>query len=198
MHFQGNLETICLTNLWLRTADRVLIRVATFPAADFDALFETTRRIEWGKLIPHDASFPVTGRSLKSTLTSVPACQRSVKRAIVDALLRDHAKQELPETGAEFKVDVALLKDHATLTIKGLLPRVSKIVAREAATLCTNRIALVVIGEDSVFVHATVSICVCIDACSPALGIEAPNAGPFRDPIGIGFLGAVRLHDTGS
>ena len=117
VHFQGDEETICQANLWLRTADRVLIRVAEFAAADFDALFETTRGIPWGELIPPDASFPVTGRSIKSTLTSVPACQRAVKRAIVDALRRDHGTEELSESGPEYKIDVALLKDKATLTI---------------------------------------------------------------------------------
>ncbi len=117
VHFNGDLETVFRANLWLRAADRVLIRVAEFPAGDFDALFESTRAILWGKWIPGDGKFPVTGRSVKSTLTSVPACQRSVKRAIVDALQRDHGRRELTETGPEYKVDVAILKDVATLTI---------------------------------------------------------------------------------
>jgi 23S rRNA (guanine2445-N2)-methyltransferase / 23S rRNA (guanine2069-N7)-methyltransferase len=117
VHFRGDRETICRANLWLRTADRVLIRVAEFPAADFDALFETTRSVPWGTLIPQNAQFPVTGRSIKSTLSSVPACQRATKRAIVDALRRDHQIEELPETDAAYKVDIALLKDVATLTI---------------------------------------------------------------------------------
>ncbi|WDQ16652.1 THUMP domain-containing class I SAM-dependent RNA methyltransferase [Rhodopirellula sp. P2] len=115
--FRGTPEMVCQANLWLRTADRILIRVAEFPAADFDALFETTRQINWGKLLPADAAFPVTGRSIKSTLTSVPACQRSVKKAIVDAMMRDHRTSELPETGPLYKVDVAIVKDVATLTI---------------------------------------------------------------------------------
>ena len=117
IHFKGDAATVCQANLWLRTADRILIRVAEFPAADFDALFETTKQITWGELLPGDAAFPVTGRSIKSTLTSVPACQRAVKRAMVDALRRDHQTTELPETGSEYKVDVAILKDVATLTI---------------------------------------------------------------------------------
>lgn len=117
VHFQGTSETIAKTNLWLRCADRVTIRVAEFPAADFDALFETTKAIPWGDWLPVDAEFPVTGRSVKSTLTSVPACQRAVKRAIVDALQRDHKTETLPETGTQYKVDIALLKDTATITI---------------------------------------------------------------------------------
>ncbi|MDA7936871.1 class I SAM-dependent RNA methyltransferase, partial [bacterium] len=117
IHFTGDASTVCKANLWLRTADRILIRVAEFPAADFDALFETTKQITWGELLPSDAAFPVTGRSIKSTLTSVPACQRAVKRAMVDALRRDHQINELPETGPEYKIDVAILKDVATLTL---------------------------------------------------------------------------------
>lgn len=117
VHFRGTRETICQTNLWLRTADRVLIRVAEFPAADFDALFDTVRDLPWGSILPVDANFPVTGRSIKSTLSSVPACQRATKRAIVDGMQRDHGTQLLSEAGAQYKFDIALLKDTATLTI---------------------------------------------------------------------------------
>ena len=117
VHFRGNHEAIARANLHLRCADRVLVRVAEFPAADFDALFENTRRIAWARWLPADAAFPVSGRSVKSALTSVPAVQRSVKRAIVDALRRDHANGELSESGATYRVDVSLLNDVATLTI---------------------------------------------------------------------------------
>ncbi len=115
--FRGSFETICQTNLWLRTADRVLIRVATFEAADFDALFESTRAIPWGKLIPETGEFPVTGRCIRSTLSSVPACQRSIKRAVVDAMMRDHQTTILPETGPLYRIDFTIVKDRATLTI---------------------------------------------------------------------------------
>ena len=60
VHFRGDFETIARVNLHLRTADRVLIRVAEFQAADFDVLFETVRAIPWGTLLPPDACFPVT------------------------------------------------------------------------------------------------------------------------------------------
>ncbi|KAA5541874.1 bifunctional 23S rRNA (guanine(2069)-N(7))-methyltransferase RlmK/23S rRNA (guanine(2445)-N(2))-methyltransferase RlmL [Roseiconus nitratireducens] len=117
VHFQGDLKTVALANLQLRCADRVLIRVAEFPAPDFDALFESVRAIDWGSWLPRDAEFPVTGRSIQSVLSSVPACQRSVKRAIVDAMQRDHGCETLEETGPKYKIDIALLKDVATLTI---------------------------------------------------------------------------------
>jgi 23S rRNA (guanine2445-N2)-methyltransferase / 23S rRNA (guanine2069-N7)-methyltransferase len=115
--FHGNWQTVATANLWLRTADRVLLRVAEFDAADFDALFDTTEAIPWGIYIPSDGLFPVTGRSVKSQLTSVPAVQRSVKKAIAKALQRDHACEDLPESGPLFKVDVTLLDNVATLTI---------------------------------------------------------------------------------
>ena len=84
---------------------------------DFDALFDTVRDLPWSDILPVDAAFPVTGRSIKSTLTSVPAVQRATKRAIVDGMQRDHKTTTLPETGVEYKFDIAIHKDTATLTI---------------------------------------------------------------------------------
>ena len=115
--FFGNPETIINANLWLRTADRVLIKVADFPAPDFDALFESTRAVDWNQHIPQRGQFPVTGRCLRSTLTSVPACQRAIKRAIAESLIRGHSQTELPEDGPRYAVDFTILKDRVTLTI---------------------------------------------------------------------------------
>ncbi|MEO1617367.1 MAG: class I SAM-dependent methyltransferase [Planctomycetota bacterium] len=115
--FAGNAEALVRANLWLRTADRILIHVASFPAADFDALFDTTREVDWTPFLDVDSAIHVTGRSSKSALTSVPACQRSVKRAIVEALRTQYSVTEIPETGPLTKVDVAIVKDIATLTI---------------------------------------------------------------------------------
>ena len=98
--FRGDAAAICRTNLWLRVAERILIRVGSFPAADFDALFEGTMALPWELWLPRDAEFPVHGRSHRSQLSSVPACQRSVKRAIVERLLKAHGTETLPETGA--------------------------------------------------------------------------------------------------
>lgn len=124
--FQGDWSAVATANLWLRTADRVLIEVMQFEAADFDALFETVREYDWSRFLPANASFPVTGRSRLSQLTSVPAVQRSVKRAIVESMKREHGTSELPEQGPLFKVDVALLKDTATLTIDTTGPSLHK------------------------------------------------------------------------
>jgi len=123
--FAGDWPAIAQTNLWLRCADRVLIEVARFPAADFDQLFETTKAIDWSRWLPRDSAFPVNGRSRNSQLTSVPACQRSVKRAIVDSLKTSY-QAELPETGPEYKIEIALLNDEATLTIDTTGPSLHK------------------------------------------------------------------------
>ena len=124
--FAGDWSAVCRTNLWLRTADRVLIEVQKFDAPDFDALFETVKEYDWSQFIPADAAFPVIGRSRLSQLTSVPAVQRSVKRAIVESLLHYHNVNSLPESGAEYKVEVAILNDVATLTIDTTGPSLHK------------------------------------------------------------------------
>lgn len=124
--FAGNWSAICRTNLWLRTADRVLIEVQKFDAPDFDALFETVKEFDWSQFIPADAAFPVIGRSRLSQLTSVPAVQRSVKRAIVESLLHHHNVNALPESGAEYKVEIAILNNVATLTIDTTGPSLHK------------------------------------------------------------------------
>jgi 23S rRNA (guanine2445-N2)-methyltransferase / 23S rRNA (guanine2069-N7)-methyltransferase len=115
--FRGDAAAICRTNLWLRVAERILIRVGSFPAGDFDALFDGTMALPWEQWLPRDAEFPVRGRSYRSQLSSVPACQRSVKRAIVERLRKAHNAEILPETGALYSIEVGLRDDEATLTL---------------------------------------------------------------------------------
>ena len=82
--FTGDELAICRTNLWLRTADRVLIKMGEFKATTFDELFEGTKALPWDQWIPEDGEFPAQGRSHKSQLSSVPACQGIVKKAMVE------------------------------------------------------------------------------------------------------------------
>ena len=124
--FEGDWSAVCRANTWLRTADRVLVEVQQFESPDFDALFETVKDFDWSQFIPADASFPVIGKSRKSTLTSVPAIQRSVKRALVESLKRYHGVNQLPESGATYKIEIALLDDVATLTIDTTGPSLHK------------------------------------------------------------------------
>ncbi len=113
--FEGDWSAVCRANLWLRSADRVLLQLAQFPATDFDVLFDATRELPWEEWIAPTAAIPVRGRSHKSQLSSVPACQRTVKKAIVERLLSSRAV--LPETGPPVPVEVALLQDEVTLSL---------------------------------------------------------------------------------
>ena len=109
--FSGGAEMIAAANLNLRTAERVLLLLRTFPASTFDELFDGVNAIPWEELIPADAQFPVKGSSLSSQLSSVPACQSIVKKAVVKRLQAGHKTASLPETGALYKIRFAIRKN---------------------------------------------------------------------------------------
>jgi 23S rRNA (guanine2445-N2)-methyltransferase / 23S rRNA (guanine2069-N7)-methyltransferase len=115
--FQGEALAICRANLWLRSGERVLIHMGSFPAADFGALFDGTAALAWERWLPQNAEFPVQGRSHRSQLSSVPACQRIVKRAIVKRLQEAYHVEHLPETGPLCPIEVSLRDDVAMLTL---------------------------------------------------------------------------------
>ncbi|MEI4768351.1 class I SAM-dependent RNA methyltransferase [Psychrobacillus sp. FJAT-51614] len=118
IYFEGDERAIAKANIWLRVADRVKIVVSQFPAKTFDDLFERTKAIEWEKFLPVDAAFPVQGKSVKSTLFSVPDCQAIVKKAIVERLKLAYKRIGfLDESGATYKIEISILKDMATITI---------------------------------------------------------------------------------
>lgn len=115
--YSGDERAIVRSNLWLRTADRVLLRMAEFNALEFEELYQQTKALPWEQLIPLDGKFTVTGSSVKSKLHSVPACQKIVKKAIVDKLAEFYGVENFEETGAEYTVKATLLKDRVTLTV---------------------------------------------------------------------------------
>lgn len=117
IEFVGDASAVARANLNLRSADRVFVRAAEFSCPDFDALFDTVYELPWEEWIGPTDAFPVTGRSVRSTLSSVPAVQRTVKKALVERLMRAHGVRSLPETGATYAVEVALLKDTATILV---------------------------------------------------------------------------------
>jgi 23S rRNA (guanine2445-N2)-methyltransferase / 23S rRNA (guanine2069-N7)-methyltransferase len=145
--FTGDASAVARTNLWLRSADRVLIELASFPAADFDALFDTVKSLPWADWIAADAAIPVRGRSLKSQLTSVPAIQRSVKKAIVESLLAARPGVELPETGAPVPIEISIVDNAATIDLDtsgdGLHKRGYRTLAAEAQIRETLAAAMV-------------------------------------------------------
>ncbi len=117
VEFDAVLKDIPTVNLWLRSADRVLVKMGEFEAKDFDTLFESTKVLPWDGWIHEDGEFPVNGVSVKSQLESVPACQSIVKKAIVEKLSEEYGTKWLPETGAVFPIKVSIHKDIATLTL---------------------------------------------------------------------------------
>ncbi|MCP1144319.1 THUMP domain-containing class I SAM-dependent RNA methyltransferase [Lysinibacillus endophyticus] len=118
VYFEGDETAIARCNLWLRVADRVKIVVGEFPAETFDQLFENTKALNWEQYLPVDANFPVSGKSVKSKLFSVPDCQAIVKKAIVEKMKLHYKRLGfLDESGATYKIEVSILKDVATLTI---------------------------------------------------------------------------------
>lgn len=104
-------------NLNLRTGERVLLVLGTFPAGNFDALFEGTRALPWERFIPREGQFPVKGHSLNSALHSVPACQSIVKKSVAARLGEAYGLNTLPETGALYQIQFAIMKDTATLML---------------------------------------------------------------------------------
>ena len=111
LSFEGGAEMIAAANLNLRTVERVMLLLNTYPASTFDELFDGVYAIPWEELLPADAAFPVTGSSLNSQLTSVPACQSIIKKAVVKRLMTKHHTSVLPETGAEYKIRFMLRKN---------------------------------------------------------------------------------------
>ena len=104
-------------NLNLRTGERVLIVLGTFPAGDFEALFQGTRALPWERFIPKGGQFPVKGHCLNSALHSVPACQAIVKKAVAARLGAKYGLNTLPETGALYQIQFSIMKDTVTLML---------------------------------------------------------------------------------
>ena len=117
LEFDADVSDIPKLNIWLRSADRVLIKVKEFNAADFDALFDQTKDCPWHDWINVESKITVIGKSVKSTLQSVRANQSIVKKAIIKELQEKYNKENFPETGSEVVVQVSILKDIAQLTI---------------------------------------------------------------------------------
>lgn len=113
----GTQADLTRLNLNLRTGERVLLVLGSFPAGDFDALFEGTKALPWEQFIPRDGQFPVKGYSLNSALHSIPACQAIVKKATAARLGGKYGQSTLPETGALYQIQFSIMKDVATLML---------------------------------------------------------------------------------
>ncbi|MEG0295401.1 MAG: class I SAM-dependent RNA methyltransferase [Clostridium sp.] len=117
VEFVGDEMDIAIANIHLRTADRVFIKMAEFEARSFEELFQGTLAVNWGDLIPENGVMHVIGKSVKSTLHSVPDCQSIVKRAIVKSMSNKYGVEQFTEDGPVYKIQVAILNDKVTLAV---------------------------------------------------------------------------------
>lgn len=116
--FAGDALAIARANIFLRTTERILIKVGSFHAKTFDELFEGIKALPWEKFLPYDARFWVTkATSVKSKLFSTSDIQSIVKKAIVERLKTVFLKDWFPEDGSEFPLRVFLMKDRVTVCL---------------------------------------------------------------------------------
>lgn len=121
VRFHGDIKTIIETNLWLRAADRIKIIVGEFPARTFEELFQGVYDLDWENYLPLGAKFPIAkAKCVKSKLHNEPSVQAISKKAVAKKLQKVFHRPEgvpLQENGAEFKIEVSILKDKATVMI---------------------------------------------------------------------------------
>ncbi len=149
--FKADETAICRANLWLRTADRIRIKLGEFKAVTFDQLFENTKALPWPDILPRNAAFPVDGKSVQSTLFSISDCQAIVKKAVVESMKKRYRTEWFKEDGPLYRIEVSMLKDIATLTIDtsgpGLHKRGYRVAGNEAPLRETLASALVLIAR---------------------------------------------------
>jgi len=117
VEFSGDFRDIAKANIWLRCSERVLWKIKSFRATDFEELFQETKSIDWGDFLPGNAIIHVTGKAVKSKLMSVSHCQSIVKKAIIESLKRKYNFSWFEEKGPRYKIEISMLNDIATLTI---------------------------------------------------------------------------------
>lgn len=116
--FLGDEEAVCRANIFLRTAERVLLKVGSFHAETFDELFEGTKALAWEEFLPKDAKFWVTkASSVKSKLFSPSDIQSLVKKAVVERLKSSYRLEWFPEDGPQYPLRVFLMKDEVTVAL---------------------------------------------------------------------------------
>lgn len=176
VEYTADYRGIVQSNLWLRTADKVLLVIGEFEAVTFEELFDNTFDLPWTDLIPKDGNFIVTGKSFKSTLSSVPACQSITEKAIIKKLQTKYDIRRFPKTGAEYTVQVSLLKNKVTITLNTSGPSLHKrgyrhgqVIAPLKETMAAALIELSYWKKDRIF----------LDPCcgSGTLPIEAAMIG---------------------
>ncbi|MBR5817784.1 MAG: class I SAM-dependent RNA methyltransferase, partial [Clostridia bacterium] len=115
--FIADEEGVALSNVFLRFAERIYIKVGSFRAETFDELFEGTRGLPWADFIGANDAFPVKGHSIKSALFSIPDCQSIIKKAVVRSMSERYGLLRFAETGVKYQIEFFILNNEATLMI---------------------------------------------------------------------------------
>lgn len=116
VNFLSDEEGICKANLWLRTAERILVKLDEFEATTFEELFQNTKSLPWYDWIPKEGAFPAAkASSVKSKLFSTSDIQAIVKKAVVESLKRKYKVKWFDETGASYPIHIFVFKDKVTL-----------------------------------------------------------------------------------
>jgi len=115
--FACDARGIVKANLWLRSADRVLIKIAEFDALTFDELFDNTNRVPWYEYISKDGNFVVSGKTVKSKLSSVRNVQKITEKAIIKSLQSKYRIDYFSKSKEDYPILVSILKDKVTLTL---------------------------------------------------------------------------------
>lgn len=116
--FEGDALAVCRANVFLRTAERVMIQVGRVKATTYDQLFEAVKALDWQKFIPVDGKFWVKkAGTVKSKLFSSSDIQRIVKKAIVEKLKMEYHESWFAEDGAEYPIRVFFYKDEAIIAL---------------------------------------------------------------------------------
>ena len=115
--FEGDAETAFRANLWLRTADRILLVMGEFEARSYEELFQAVKAIAWEELLGEDAAFPIRARCVRSTLMSPSDVQKIVKKAMVERMKQAYGVDWFSETGATFAVDVSIREDRVIVAV---------------------------------------------------------------------------------
>ena len=115
--FLADEEGVALSNIFLRFAERIYIRVGAFHAESFDELFEGVRALPWSDFIGARDAFPVKGHSIKSKLFSIPDCQSIIKKAVVTSLSERYGIERFEECGIKYQIEFFILSDEVTLMI---------------------------------------------------------------------------------
>lgn len=195
--FEGDAKAIARCNLWLRTAERLLLRLSSFTATTFDHLFGGVFKIDWSEFLPKDSRIRIMDKCVMSQLISGRTVQSIVQKAIVEQLKKKYKVDWLPETGAEFKIHVDIIHDKVAVSLDssgdGLHKRGYRAWAGEAPLRETIAAAMVILSKwkfdkplyDPLCGSGTIPIEAALIAANIAPGLKrrfAAEDWPFIDP----------------